>query len=352
MTEHSSTVFVFFFLAEYASILLMSVLTAILFLGGYHYITISAGSVLSFINYFHLSAIFPYNNVLNTYAVFDIMFNNPVAIGALSGVTLGIKACFVVFCFIWTRASLPRIRFDQLMQFCWTVLLPLLFAFIILVVCIFDSFNANTNNFSLLIFLGFLKKINTPSKTHSFSKFQVTSGKDFILLVIGGLFVSIPSSYLSIAKNFGYSILCGAPILATNIIVYAASTGNATLDNLNSELLTNTTEINRLLDQLQLFISQFNQFITDNNIIVITDSFGNLDIDISNDVDNTVANSYSQRIQTFDNLIRHHIDEITELLETAYDIDARISALNNQHVSQLSDLETKLNTLKDSYKHK
>ena len=37
MTEHSSTVFVFFFLAEYASILLMSILTIILFLGGYTY---------------------------------------------------------------------------------------------------------------------------------------------------------------------------------------------------------------------------------------------------------------------------------------------------------------------------
>jgi len=35
MTEHASAVFVFFFLAEYASILLMSVLTSILFLGGY-----------------------------------------------------------------------------------------------------------------------------------------------------------------------------------------------------------------------------------------------------------------------------------------------------------------------------
>lgn len=35
MTEHAASIFVFFFLAEYASILLMSILTTILFLGGY-----------------------------------------------------------------------------------------------------------------------------------------------------------------------------------------------------------------------------------------------------------------------------------------------------------------------------
>jgi NADH-ubiquinone oxidoreductase chain 1 len=35
MTEHSAAIFVFFFLAEYASILIMCILTSIIFLGGY-----------------------------------------------------------------------------------------------------------------------------------------------------------------------------------------------------------------------------------------------------------------------------------------------------------------------------
>jgi NADH-ubiquinone oxidoreductase chain 1 len=35
MTEHSAAIFVFFFLAEYASILIMCILTTIIFLGGY-----------------------------------------------------------------------------------------------------------------------------------------------------------------------------------------------------------------------------------------------------------------------------------------------------------------------------
>jgi NADH-ubiquinone oxidoreductase chain 1 len=49
---------------------------------------------------------------------------------------LGIKTCILIFTFIWARASFPRIRFDQLMSFCWTVLLPLVIAFIVLFPCL------------------------------------------------------------------------------------------------------------------------------------------------------------------------------------------------------------------------
>jgi NADH-ubiquinone oxidoreductase chain 1 len=68
--------------------------------------------------------------------------------GLFSGLSIGLKSSLLVFVFIWVRASFPRIRFDQLMSFCWTVLLPLLFAFIILIPCIlfqFDIFILNIN---------------------------------------------------------------------------------------------------------------------------------------------------------------------------------------------------------------
>jgi NADH-ubiquinone oxidoreductase chain 1 len=42
----------------------------------------------------------------------------------------------MIFIFIWVRASFPRIRFDQLMSYCWTVLLPIIIALIILIPCI------------------------------------------------------------------------------------------------------------------------------------------------------------------------------------------------------------------------
>ena len=52
----------------------------------------------------------------------------------------------MIFIFIWVRASFPRIRFDQLMSFCWTVLLPIVIAFIILVPCILYSFEIIPSN--------------------------------------------------------------------------------------------------------------------------------------------------------------------------------------------------------------
>jgi NADH-ubiquinone oxidoreductase chain 1 len=56
----------------------------------------------------------------------------------------------MVFVFIWARASFPRIRYDQLMSYCWTVLLPIVIAFIILVPCILYSFEIMPYNMPLL----------------------------------------------------------------------------------------------------------------------------------------------------------------------------------------------------------
>jgi len=70
--------------------------------------------------------------------------------GIASGIILGIKSCIMIFVFIWARASFPRIRFDQLMSFCWTVLLPIVVAFIILIPCILYAFDILPNNIVLL----------------------------------------------------------------------------------------------------------------------------------------------------------------------------------------------------------
>ncbi|MCZ6910149.1 MAG: NADH-quinone oxidoreductase subunit H [Rickettsia endosymbiont of Ixodes persulcatus] len=90
MTEHSAIVFVFFFLAEYASILLICILMTVLFLGGYmHPLPLD---------------LLPFNNILIE--------------GFAHGVSLSFKASVLVFTFIWVRASFPRIRYDQLMSLC------------------------------------------------------------------------------------------------------------------------------------------------------------------------------------------------------------------------------------------
>ena len=102
MTEHSAGIFVFFFLAEYASIVLICIFAVILFIGGF---LVSATSQFLIIS------------------------------GLISSLSLGFKTCIMIFIFIWVRASFPRIRFDQLMSFCWTILLPIIIGLIIIIPC-------------------------------------------------------------------------------------------------------------------------------------------------------------------------------------------------------------------------
>lgn len=107
ITEHSGMIFVFFFLAEYCSIVLMSTFTAILFLGGY---LLPGG---------HYT-----NSIVN-----------------IESIVLGLKAVFFIFVFVWIRATLPRIRYDQLLVFCWTEILPMVIAFLILVPSLLIAFD-------------------------------------------------------------------------------------------------------------------------------------------------------------------------------------------------------------------
>jgi len=104
-TEHSALPFAYFFLAEYGSMILISVLSSILFLGGY----LLPGDIST----------------------------SPV----LESLVLGVKSCFLLFLLIWIRASFPRVRFDQLMYLCWAGLIPILFGLVILVPSILVAFD-------------------------------------------------------------------------------------------------------------------------------------------------------------------------------------------------------------------
>ena len=104
--EYSAMGFALFFLGEYANMLLMSSLTAILFLGGW----------------LPLFNIIPFNYIP-------------------SSIWFSLKICFFVILFIWFRALLPRYRYDQLMTLGWKVFLPLSLSYLILISSVFISFN-------------------------------------------------------------------------------------------------------------------------------------------------------------------------------------------------------------------
>ena len=140
MTEHAAVIFVFFFLAEYASIVLICTLISVLFLGGYLYINIDLGYIFWYTSFDY------YLYWINGPSVLE----NPFIQGFIYSSTLGLKSSAMIFIFIWVRASFPRIRYDQLMSFCWTILLPVVISFIVIVPCILYGFDIIPNNLNIL----------------------------------------------------------------------------------------------------------------------------------------------------------------------------------------------------------
>jgi NADH-ubiquinone oxidoreductase chain 1 len=109
-----------------------------LFLGGY--LLINTSDLFNLIDFIFSNVLF-IDWVFYWRSYIESIFNNPSLEGLLFGLNLGLKSSIMIFTFIWARASFPRIRFDQLMAFCWTVLLPVVFALVILVPCILYSYN-------------------------------------------------------------------------------------------------------------------------------------------------------------------------------------------------------------------
>ncbi len=105
--EYSGMTFAVFFLAEYANMILVSTLAALLFLGGW---------------------LSPVAGLLPESA-----FTLPVVGGLLnSGLHwLLLKVSFLLFCFLWFRATFPRYRYDQIMRLGWKVFIPVTLVWIV-----------------------------------------------------------------------------------------------------------------------------------------------------------------------------------------------------------------------------
>ncbi len=104
--EYSSMSFALFFLGEYANMLLMSAMTAILFFGGW----------------------LPLFDWEPLYLV-------PGVIWFLA------KILFFFFCFVWVRGTVPRYRYDQLMRLGWKVFLPISLFMVVLISGYLVTFN-------------------------------------------------------------------------------------------------------------------------------------------------------------------------------------------------------------------
>jgi NADH-quinone oxidoreductase subunit H len=96
MVEYSGMSFAMFFLAEYANMILISMMATLMFFGGWA----SPLAILDFIP---------------------------------GWIWLGVKTFLVVSIFIWVRASFPRYRYDQIMRLGWKVFIPLTVGYLVIV---------------------------------------------------------------------------------------------------------------------------------------------------------------------------------------------------------------------------
>ena len=119
MTEHSAVIFVFFFLAEYASIILICILNTILFFGGYLFDFNSFLYPFIYLTQFIEADSYVYlTDGGNNFNVINLDNYSPLVQNIVYGLVIGVKSCVMIFTFVWARASFPRIRYDQLMSFC------------------------------------------------------------------------------------------------------------------------------------------------------------------------------------------------------------------------------------------
>ncbi len=97
MVEYSAMTFALFFLGEYANMILMSAIMTVLFLGGW----------------------------LPPFGIEALAFVPGV-------IWFGLKTAGVLFVFLWSRATFPRYRYDQLMRLGWKVFLPFTLVWVVL----------------------------------------------------------------------------------------------------------------------------------------------------------------------------------------------------------------------------
>ena len=111
------------------------------------------------------------------------------------------------------------------------------------------------------------------------------------------------------------------------------------------------TEINSLLPQLANFINQFHTTVSQSAVNVLTDSVGNLSIDVPKDMPDDVANKISTRIGIIDRLITTRGQEINELLQKGINIENNLKIENPNYESQLTDKIKEFRRLNYLYKH-
>jgi NADH-quinone oxidoreductase subunit H len=120
VTEYSGMRFLFFFFAEWGNLYVIGAVATTLFLGGWQVPPVT---------------------------------NDAVLLGVLQFIVFFLKAYLWVFIAMWVRATLPRVRVDQLMALCWKYMVPLSFLCLLGTICWMLAFPKGNQIFSVAMFV-------------------------------------------------------------------------------------------------------------------------------------------------------------------------------------------------------
>ena len=122
-------------------------------------------------------------------------------------------------------------------------------------------------------------------------------------------------------------------------------------ESFHSDISQIITDITALLPQFSDFISQFNNILSESSINVITDSSGNMSLEVPKNMTDSAAKNISTRIGIIDRLIMARGQEIDSLFEQARLAENKLKSEDPNYVSQIAQKYEEYKRLKASYKH-
>jgi hypothetical protein len=117
------------------------------------------------------------------------------------------------------------------------------------------------------------------------------------------------------------------------------------------DILGIVNELSRLLPQLNDFINQFNNQIITNNINVITDTAGNLSIEVPDTITEAKSKLISSRVSLLDNLIQNHLEKSEGLIHEGILAEEKLMDKEPEYETKLTPFVSEFNKLRSSYRH-
>jgi hypothetical protein len=106
-----------------------------------------------------------------------------------------------------------------------------------------------------------------------------------------------------------------------------------------------------MMPQLANFIEQFNNVVKEFNVNVITDTYGNMSVDVPAEMSDSQASFVSRKLGVIDKLITNHGTSINDIFSKGLKIEANMKANDPHFSSVLKDKIAEFKLLNSSYKH-